>query len=244
MIEIPSKIESVEMEEGEGARVKRLFPTHRKNHCDPFVLMDEFFLNSTASFPTHYHRGFESITYLFQGSVRHQDSIGNDSILNKGESQTFVTGQGVSHSEMPHQSELSHGIQLWINLPKKLKVISPSYNKFDSSKLPEKIWNGGRIRTICGPNSPLRLSTPLIFQEVVLTKGQSLQATIPESYSSLIYLVRGLMESQESLLNPGEALYWKATHKIDIRAQEESHFIILSGLPHHETFQINGTCVD
>ncbi len=107
------KIKSIEMDEGEGARVKRLFPTNNYDgHHDPFVLMDEFFVSPPSGFPTHEHRGFEAITYMLDGSFRHEDNQGNKAEIGSGGVQAFNAGKSIKHSEAPGNEKLSHGIQL------------------------------------------------------------------------------------------------------------------------------------
>jgi len=94
-------IKPTEKKEGAGAKVKRLFPSQEMKHLDPFVLLDEFFVDPSKGFPPHEHRGFEAITYMLDGGFRHKDDLGNDSTVYRGCVQKFTAGRGITHSEMP-----------------------------------------------------------------------------------------------------------------------------------------------
>lgn len=153
---------AVETMEGSGAKVKRLFPIRADlMNYDPFVLWDHFELAPGAGFPEHPHRGFEAITYLFSGSIEHKDNLQNQSKVYAGGAQRFTAGKGIVHSEMPAKNTTSTGIQLWINLPRKLKKVEPDYQQVDAENIPEHIINGVRVRTIVGTKEGIQLHTPV-----------------------------------------------------------------------------------
>lgn len=130
---------AVEMSEGDGVNVNRLFPvTRERMNFDPFVLWDNFNIGPDRGFPTHPHRGFEAITYMFSGSIEHKDNLGNHSTVTAGGAQRFTAGRGIEHSEMPDSDIMSNGIQLWINLAKDLKQIDPDYQQVDKKKYSSK----------------------------------------------------------------------------------------------------------
>ena len=147
-----SKLSSaIETMEGSGAKVKRLFPIRADlMNYDPFVLWDHFELAPGAGFPEHPHRGFEAITYLFNGSIEHKDNLSNQSTVYAGGAQRFTAGKGIVHSEMLAKNTTSTGIQLWINLPRKLKQIEPAYQQVDAENIPEQIINDICVRKIVG----------------------------------------------------------------------------------------------
>lgn len=120
-----------EVAEGDGVDVKRLFPVPGRMNFDPFVLWDHFDILPGKGFPDHPHRGFEAITYMFSGGMNHQDNLGNASFVESGGAQRFTAGSGIVHSEMPAETGRSNGIQLWINLPKRLKTLPASYQQVD-----------------------------------------------------------------------------------------------------------------
>ncbi|HES77283.1 MAG TPA: pirin family protein [bacterium] len=116
-----------ELSEGASARVRRLMPTRYQGAIDPFVFFDHFHAVPGAGFPNHPHRGFEAITFLLSGELRHTDNMGNDAVLRAGEVQAFTAGSGMMHSELAGEVEAVEGLQLWVNLSQALKGIAPGY---------------------------------------------------------------------------------------------------------------------
>ena len=116
-----------ELNEGACARVRRLMPTAHQGALDPFVFFDHFHAAPGAGFPNHPHRGFEAITLLLSGELRHADNMGNDAVLHAGEVQAFTAGNGMIHSELAGADEAVEGLQLWINLAQALKGVAPGY---------------------------------------------------------------------------------------------------------------------
>ncbi|MFQ5586240.1 MAG: pirin family protein, partial [Thermodesulfobacteriota bacterium] len=141
---------AVEMKEGNGADVKRLMPVPGFMNYDPFVLWDHFDVRPDAGFPDHPHRGFEAITYVFEGSMNHKDNLGNESTVTRGGAQRFTAGKGIVHSEMPSPEGHTRGIQLWINLPARLKTIQPAYQQVDAHDMQEQVIDKGTLRVITG----------------------------------------------------------------------------------------------
>ena len=148
--------------EGDGVDVKRLFPLHGFMNFDPFVLWDHFDIGPGRGFPDHPHRGFEAITYMFAGGMNHKDNMGNESFVTPGGAQRFTAGSGLIHSEMPAEEGNSNGIQLWINLPIRLKQLKASYQQVNDTEFPVKTIKGAAIKTIVGEGSPLTLNTDVI----------------------------------------------------------------------------------
>ncbi len=146
---------AINVPEGDGVTVKRLMPVHGLRNFDPFVLWDHFDI-SGGGFPDHPHRGFEAITYLFDGGMNHTDNLGNKGVVHAGGAQRFTAGRGMVHSEFPDGR--AHGIQLWINLPKRLKSIAPAYQQVQADMIPEIQQDGVTIRTIAGKSSRLSLT--------------------------------------------------------------------------------------
>ena len=192
--------------EGDGAEVVRLFPLRsgRMNY-DPFVLFDHFFLQAGTGFPTHPHRGFEAITYLFEGGMRHKDNLGNDSIMTAGGAQRFTAGAGIEHSEMPEGE--SSGIQLWINLAKAQKRIPPDYQAVAAEQIPERLFEGGTRRIIVGEGSPLKLHTQLRYEDITLHTAGSYQSSLAADERGLVYVVAGEVKLEGQSLKQQQAAY-------------------------------------
>ncbi len=230
------KIKAVETAEGAGARVKRLFPTQYLQNYDPFVLLDEFFVDRDAGFPDHEHRGFEAVTYMLEGTFRHKDNLGNDIEVSVGGVQRFTAGSGIVHSEMPGKNNISHGLQLWVNLPKKLKKINPTYQQVDN--LPERKKDGLIIRIIVGENSPVELMTPVLYQDINIENKKTYDIKLPKGWRGFIYVLEGELND----LNQGEALL--IDKNITIKTKTNSRFVFIAGNPHNEPIKQRGPFVD
>ncbi len=148
--------------DGAGVRLTRVIGTPALEQLDPFLLLDEFKSDRPndylAGFPDHPHRGFETVTYMLAGSMRHQDHAGNRGELVAGSVQWMTAGRGIIHSEMPQQEDgLMWGFQLWVNLPAKDKMIPPRYQDIAPEKIPEvTLADGVRVRVIAGETGGVR----------------------------------------------------------------------------------------
>ena len=151
-------IEPTTVIEGAGVRLLRSFGPSRANLFDPFLLFDHFAFNDPREgpirgFPTHPHRGIETVTYILGGVVEHGDSLGNSGVIGTGDVQWMTAGSGIIHQEMPKGDDngVMEGFQLWANLPKSRKMMDPRYRDIKSSQVPEVVTKGGaRVKVICG----------------------------------------------------------------------------------------------
>lgn len=242
MIEI---VEARLTSEGDGAEVRRLFPIPMlRMNFDPFVLWDHFFIQPGTGFPRHPHRGFEAITYLFDGAMEHKDNLGNCSVVTSGGAQRFTAGRGLEHSEMPDIEGITSGIQLWINLPKRLKQIEPEYQQVDAHEIPETEQDGVIIRHIVGPQGPVKLKTAVIYQDVELSEESHFSVEIPENFRGLIYIVNGNLEHNNQMLNAGETLFFSDLKVLSLHALSDSRLMLCMGLPHGEPIRQYGPYVD
>jgi len=233
------------MSEGEGVAVNRLFPISgaRMNH-DPFVLFDHFEVGVGQGFPTHPHRGFEAITYLFSGAMRHTDNLGNDSVITQGGAQIFCAGRGIEHSEMPESESATRGIQLWINLAKKLKTIEPSYQFVNADKLPVSAVSGVKITTIVGDSSPVKLQNKASYQCVEMLQNSIYEINLAGK-QGLIYLIRGALRCGDAVLEANQALLFDTEESsLSLCAATECHFMFACGEPHGESIIQYGPFVD
>lgn len=235
---------AVEMDEGAGARVKRLFPAAGLRHADPFVLLDEFFVGPEAGFPDHPHRGFEAITYLFEGGMHHRDHLGNDSVVQAGGAQVFTAGRGMVHSEAPAGNETAHGIQLWINMAKIHKGLPPAYQQVDAAQLPVQELSCGRVRTVVGPGSPIHLHTSVLYHDVELRKEGEFHVAVPAHHAGVLYAVMGRPEVADEELEAGTALLLAGASVLTVYAARDCRFICVSGQPHGEPIIQHGPFVD
>jgi redox-sensitive bicupin YhaK (pirin superfamily) len=236
---------AVEMSEGDGVDVHRLFPVSSKMmNYDPFVLWDNFNIGPERGFPTHPHRGFEAITYMFSGSIEHKDNLGNQSTVTSGGAQRFTAGRGIEHSEMPDSQVNSHGIQLWINLAKDLKSIEPGYQQVDKENIPLKEIEGGRISIIVGDESPVKLQTPVRYLNVNLSKNAVLTEAVPDDFRGFVYLLNGDLKINNENVKQREAFFFEGIEELNIEALSESQFMLCMGKPHREPIKQYGPYVD
>nr|XP_043622242.1 pirin-like protein isoform X2 [Erigeron canadensis] len=182
--------------EGAGAVVRRSIGRFELKYFDPFLVLDEFSLSAPAGFPDHPHRGFETVTYMLQGGVRHEDFEGRKGTIGVGDLQWMTAGRGIVHSEMPASSHGTHkGLQLWINLPSTHKMIEPRYQEMASENIAEASEGGVTVRVIAGESlgikSPIYTTTPTMFLDFTLEPGAHLQQLIPQSWNAFVYVLQG-----------------------------------------------------
>lgn len=238
------------MSEGEGARVNRLFPTNRVRHYDPFVLLDEFVVAPGAGFPPHRHRGFEAVTYMLEGTFRHADDAGNDMLVPPGGVQRFTAGSGIEHSEMPGTPDSIHGLQLWVNLPRKLKKIEPSYQLIKPDELPKReTLDGARISTVSGEGSPLSLHTPVVYLDVTLSMSAGWEPPALDGKRGLVYVFQGTAVLEDHLLNKGEGFFFEQAGnerlpRISAAGTGQVRLVLIAGEPLGEPIRQRGPYVD
>ena len=236
--------EAVETFEGDGVIVRRLFPVAGQRNHDPFVLWDHFNIEAGTGFPTHPHRGFEAITYLFSGSMEHADNLGNQSTIGPGGAQRFTAGRGIVHSEMPGTGGTTQGIQLWINLPKRLKQIEPAYQEIQAAEIPVTQWDGGSLHTIVGKQGPVQLQTPVDYFELNLNPGGHFAWTPELGHQGLIYVVSGDATINQQLLETGFAMLINQPEPIAFDSASGAKIMVCFGGPHQEPIFQHGPFVD
>jgi len=240
------KLIGQETPEGDGVVVTRLFPTHQIMNHDPFVLFDHFTLKEGTGFPNHPHRGFEAITYVFEGGMNHKDNLGNDKFVSQGGAQVFCAGSGLIHSEMPANKGTTSGIQLWVNLAKKEKGISPTYQFFEKEDLPSYSENGVEVTDIVGSNSPVFLNTEISYQHLRFSKDAQKPIMIQKDTNAIIYIVSGEFQINNQQTLAGESLLISSQEEsqLDITAKSIGSIVVCSGIPHKEPIYQHGPYVD
>ncbi|MGB9853757.1 MAG: pirin family protein [Candidatus Bathyarchaeales archaeon] len=237
---VSRKVIAVETLEGAGARVKRVFPTSQLSHFDPFVLLDEFFVEPPAGFPSHPHRGFEAITYMLEGGFHHTDDLGNDSIVLAGGLQKFTAGRGIVHSELPGTRGLNRGLQLWIRLPSKLSSVKPDYQQIESKSIHEREMDGLRIRVIAGENSLVKMHTEIIYLDVISPKKGYFTYKVEPEANVFIYTLEGNLAITDSTLKKSEAALLATGSKVEVKTEKNSRFVLIGGKPHREPIILKG----
>ncbi|XP_057978281.1 pirin-like protein [Malania oleifera] len=181
--------------EGVGAVVRRSIGRFELKYFDPFLVLDEFSVAAPAGFPDHPHRGFETVTYMLQGAVTHEDFEGHKGTIATGDLQWMTAGRGIVHSEMPAAQGIQKGLQLWINLSSKNKMIEPRYQEIQSKDIAEAARDGVKVRVIAGEalgtESPVYTRTPTMYLDFTLRPGAHLQQPIPASWNAFVYILEG-----------------------------------------------------
>ena len=188
--------------DGAGVRLTRVIGGQELPDLDPFLLLDEFGSSAASDyiggFPDHPHRGFETVTYMLEGRMRHRDNHGNEGLLTPGSVQWMTAGRGIVHSEMPEQqSGQMRGFQLWVNLPAKDKMIEPRYQDI----APERIElvrpaPGIEIRVIAGVFGQTRgpvqgVATDPLYLDIALAQGSNLNVPVPAGLAAFAYVFEG-----------------------------------------------------
>ena len=190
--------------DGAGVRLKRSIGTPSLDHLDPFLLLDQFDTENAddyiAGFPDHPHRGFETVTYMIDGRMRHQDTTGGGGLLRSGGVQWMTAGRGIVHSEMPEQEDgLMKGFQLWVNLPARDKTNAPRYQNIEPEDVPEVLRDdGAKIRVVAGSYDGVagavgEIAVEPLYLDVGLPAGAPVEIPIPAGHAAFLYPFEGVM---------------------------------------------------
>jgi len=188
--------------DGAGVKLTRVLTQPLQRRLDPFLMLDAFGNENPddylAGFPDHPHRGFETVTYMIAGRMRHRDSAGHEGLLENGSVQWMTAGRGVIHSEMPEQEEgVMEGFQLWLNLPAHDKLCEPWYRDFAAADLPRfTTADGVEVRVIAGASHGVagavtREATAPLYLDVHLPAGARFTQTLPPTHNAFLYVYRG-----------------------------------------------------
>jgi len=200
-------VNSIETLEGGGFLVRRPFPKASFSEFDPFLLLDEMGPMEVApgeakGAPDHPHRGFETVTYLLSGDMEHKDSRGHAGHLRAGDVQWMTAGAGVVHSEMParefaRDGGRMHGFQLWVNLPKRDKMMKPRYQEIPNSQIPKATSADGLVMVsviageAMGEKAVIETRTPIIYLHYRIKPGGVATQQVPSAYNAFAYVVEG-----------------------------------------------------
>lgn len=225
--------------DGAGVKLRRIFAHDQAKLTDPFLLLDHFGSDVPEEyikgFPWHPHRGIETVTYMLGGQVEHGDSIGNSGTIGPGDIQWMTAGSGVIHQEMPKAStERMHGLQLWVNLPAKDKMMAPRYRGILAAEVPIVRIPGGEVRVIAGSYEnaigPVQeLIVDVEYLDVRLKKGASFSHAPKKGYTCFCYLIEGKGRFDSTELEPGQLILFTGSGTIAIQTNEELHYIYVTG---------------
>ena len=186
--------------DGAGVKLKRVIGTPTLDSIDPFLMLDEFGSDDPdswiAGFPDHPHRGFETVTIMLEGRVRHADSVGNKGVLESGDVQWMTAGRGIIHSEMPERADgRLRGFQLWVNLPGQLKLNPPRYQDVSAGRIASAVSGGATVRVIAGQAfgvaGAANTLIPVRLLDVTVAPGATFEIDLPDSHACFVYVYEG-----------------------------------------------------
>jgi redox-sensitive bicupin YhaK (pirin superfamily) len=243
--------------DGDGVKMTRIIGSHELNTLDPFLLLDAFESDHPddyiGGFPSHPHRGFETVTYLLAGRMRHKDSAGNEGVIEPGGVQWMTAGKGIVHSEMPEQDNgLLMGFQLWVNLPASAKMTEPAYQEFPPASVPlEQRDNGTLVRVISGTTSE-GTRGPIenhyvhpTYMDVTLPEGHSFEQSVGVTDNAFIFVIEGELvvgNAQEPLGHRDLGILGDGD-RINVTASSSARFLLVAGQPLNEPIARGGPFV-
>ncbi|HEY0159730.1 MAG TPA: pirin family protein [Thermoanaerobaculia bacterium] len=234
--------------EGEGMLVTRPFPTARLDQVDPFLLLDRMGPATHApgeakGAPDHPHRGFETVTYVLEGAVEHEDSQGNRGRIGPGDVQWMTAGSGVIHSELPSE-ELRrnggrmHGFQLWVNLPRRDKMMKPRYQELRASEIPTATSPDGKVSVTViageslGTKASIDTRTPIMYLHVRLEPGARFTQAVPETYNAFAFVIRGEASFGDRVARENDAaIFDRNGDEVTVASGKGAELLLIGGVP-------------
>ncbi|CAG9933337.1 pirin family protein [Candidatus Nitrotoga arctica] len=241
-------IEGVATSDGAGVKLTRVLTGKLQHRLDPFLMLDAFGSDNPddyiAGFPDHPHRGFETVTYMLSGRMRHRDNAGHEGLLEQGGVQWMTAGRGIIHSEIPEQKDgVMEGFQLWLNLPAKAKMGEPWYRDIGSQEIPEYITaENVTVRVIAGMSNGVagvvtREETEPMYLDIHLPAGASFSTALPATHNAFIYVYRGTVKVGDTPVESHRMGILSNTPQADgvtLTATDDARLILIAGRPLNE----------
>ena len=208
---LAKKVAGMPATDGAGVKLKRVIGSPALDMVDPFLMLDEFGSDDPeswiAGFPEHPHRGFETVTIMLDGRVKHGDSVGNQGVIEAGDVQWMTAGSGIIHSEMPERAEgRLRGFQLWVNLPGKLKMIAPRYQDVRAERIASASRNGATVRVIAGEAFGVKGAAdtlmPVRLLDVKVDANAVFEIDVPDEHACFVYVFEGDVRVTDRSGNP------------------------------------------
>lgn len=229
--------------DGAGVRLYRVIGSNALPDLDPFLLLDEFRSDQPgdyiAGFPNHPHRGFETVTYILAGRMRHRDNQGNSGLLEAGSVQWMTAGRGIVHSEMPEQADgLMWGFQLWVNLPARDKMMPPRYQDIPPAEIPEATPSPGvHVRVVAGSfgdktGAVRGISTDPMYLDVRLAQSTRIELPVPADHHAFIYVYSGSCQIAGTPVERGSLAVLSPGSQVDVvHVEGDARFLLVAGRP-------------
>jgi redox-sensitive bicupin YhaK (pirin superfamily) len=237
--------------EGEGMIVTRPFPTARLDQLDPFLLLDRMGPvrhgpGEAKGAPDHPHRGFETVTYVLDGAIEHEDSQGNRGRIGAGDVQWMTAGSGVIHSELPAEEirrdgGAMHGFQLWVNLPRRDKMMKPRYQELRAAEIPTATSADGKVTVTVvageslGTRATIDTRTPIMYLHIRLAAGARFTQTVPETYNAFAFVISGEATFADQPARENDAVIFERDgDRVDVAAESAAELLLIGGVPLNE----------
>ncbi len=239
--------------EGAGFIVRRPISPNASRAADPFLMLDElgpiaYGPGEALGAPDHPHRGFETVSYILEGEVEHEDSAGHAGRIGPGDVQWMTAGAGIVHSEMPSRRIRSeggrvHGFQIWVNLPREKKMTAPRYQEVPAEKIPSAASEDGRVRVkviageALGARAVIDTHTPIILQDWTVEPEGEVTTAVPADHRVLVYVFHGAarLGDQGTLVKDGQLAVLEAGDVVRLRAaegaSEPARMLLFGGVP-------------
>ena len=243
---IEQRVKGMPAQDGAGVKLTRVIGQPLLRHFDPFLMLDEFGSESAEDylpgFPPHPHRGFQTVTYMLNGSMRHRDSVGNEGVISSGGIQWMNAGKGIIHEEMPEQQNgLLRGFQLWVNLPASQKMSAPDYQDIASEEVPTGHWDNGvswrqlsgELEGVCGPVQPFgHNEMPLFSDFTASTDVSALSIPLHGTFRYFMYVYEGQLEITGQTVGKGELVTLNTAEQLDVKSiVSGTKWILVGGKP-------------
>jgi quercetin 2,3-dioxygenase len=239
--------------DGAGVKLTRIIGHAQQGSLDPFLMLDEFGTDKPedyiAGFPSHPHRGFETVTYMLKGRMRHRDNHGGEGLLVPGSVQWMTAGRGIVHSEMPEQIEGEmRGFQLWVNLPAKDKMQAPRYQDIAPERIPEVVRDGCSVRVIAGEfegvTGPVSaVATEPVYLDVALQANAHIDLHLPTDHRAFIYVFEGSVQLGDHTVQKGQLATLTQGDVLSASSAQSGRFILVAGKPINEPIAWHGPFV-
>lgn len=231
--------------DGAGVTLRRSIGTEELSELDPFLLLDNFGTDNPqdyiAGFPDHPHRGFETVTYMIKGLMRHRDNTGAEGLLKPGGVQWMTAGRGIIHSEMPEQREGEmSGFQLWVNLPAERKMCTPRYQDIEPENIPTvETENGAEVRVIAGSEGDTHgpvteIDIEPLYLDITLKNGGTYTRDLPATHTAFLYVFEGQAEIGDITVEKEHLAILVDGDEISITSSHGGRFILVAGRPFNE----------
>ncbi len=236
--------------DGAGVKLKRIFGGNNPRQFDPFLMLDHFSSDEAADyiggFPAHPHRGFETVTYMLEGRMLHEDHLGNQGLLQNGDVQWMTAARGIIHSEMPQQEEgRMSGFQLWVNLPAKEKMKDPYYRDIPARDIPERTVDGVYYKLVAGElelagetvrGAVVGLSIDPLYVDIHFSDDKSVELPVADGHTALVFVYQGsaLVGEKAVVVEAGQVAVLSREGGVQITGGSGTRLLVLAGKPLNE----------